>query len=359
MPDRILLGLKIVIIIFIFILVIFWISRNTSTSPFLDNEGKMIKNSIAEEIYLSLGGVEQWVLLRGSNVNNPIFIFLHGGPGISEHALFRYYNNDLENYFLTVGWDQRGCGKSYNKNIPPESMNIDTFVSDLHELIQYLKKRFKRDKVYLLGKSWGSILGTFYAHKYPEDLIAYIGTGQVANVKDSERLSYEFALVEAKKRNNKKALSELSKIKFPPGKDIKDVKIERKWLTKFGGSAYGRDGYIMHWAPKMLSIKEYSWQDIIRFVLGSKISLKFLWSEIFNVNLFEQVLKLNVPVYFLLGRHDHQVSSKLAAEYLEKLNAPKKELIWFDCSGHHPPFEEPERFNEILISLFVGNKNLK
>ena len=317
----------------------------------MNNKKGPVKNSIADEVYLKLGGVKQWVLLRGSNINNPILIFLHGGPGISEHGLFRYYNKELEDNFIVAGWDQRGCGKSYNRSIPPESLKIDTFISDLHQLIQYLKKRFGKNKVYLLGKSWGSILGTMYASRYPEDVTAYIGVGQVANVKESEKLGYEFTLQEAKKRNDKKALYELKKIESPPGSTIKDVGIERKWVTKFGGSVYGRTDYLMHWVPKILSVDEYSWIDLIRFMLGHKMSFKLLWPEIFNTNLFEQVPNLKVPVYFLLGRHDHQTSSKLASEYFEKLEAPKKELIWFENSGHNPPFEEPEKFNYIVKNI--------
>ena len=343
--------IEIIIFLILIFIVFLWVTKKTSTKPFVDSKGEKVKDSVADEVYLKLGGVKQWVLLRGRNINNPILIFLHGGPGISEHGLFRYYNKELENDFIVVGWDQRGCGKSYSKSISPQSMKIDTFVSDLHELVQYLKKRFGKDKVYLLGKSWGSMLGTIYASRYPDDVAAYIGTGQVADPRESERLGYEFTLEEAESRNNKKALAELENIKFPPGSNIKDVGVERKWLTKFGGSVYGKTGYLMSWVPKTLSVDEYAWPDLMKFLLVENMASKMMWPEIFNTNLFKQVSKLEVPVYFLLGRHDHQVSSKLAAEYFEVLDAPKKELIWFEYSAHNPPFEEAEKFNDVVKNI--------
>lgn len=332
-----------------------WIPKflklSTTTRPFVNKDDKKIEDSIAEQRYLLLGGVKQWTLLRGRSIHNPILIFLHGGPGMSEHGFFRYCNSELENHFLVVGWDQRGTGKSYCKNIDLESMKIDQFITDLHELVTYLKQRFAQEKVYLVCKSWGTLLGTLYCSKYPRDIAAYVGIGQISDIQKSERLSYQFTLGEAKKRKNNKALKDLQSINGASGSDIEDVRKQRKWLVKFGGHVYGHSSLLRYFIPKLLSVDEYSWADIIRLKLGSKISTNALWSEIFDVNFFEQVPSLDVPTYFFLGRHDYCVPSALAAEYFEYLRAPFKKLIWFENSGHNPPFEEPERFNEIMISL--------
>lgn len=342
--------LIIFVIIFVLVTFILLITKKTYTSPFVDKSGNIIKNSVAEQLYLTLGGIKQWVLLRGRNVNNPILIFLHGGPGVSLQTLFRYFHHDLENHFIVVGWDQRGAGKSYDKSIPKESFKVENFVEDLHELIQYLKKRFKQDKVYILGESWGSLLGTTYAQKYPEDIIAYIGTGQISNTQESEKLGYEFMLAEAKKQNNQKALKQLSKITQPPFSKLEDIKILRKWLMKFGGCLYKQKSYFP-WFLKMLKVNEYSWTDLIKFFFGHSMSLKSLHEELFNTNFFISVPELKVPVYFLLGKYDQQVSSKLAKKYFEFLKTPKKELLWFEKSGHNPMFEEPEYFQNAILTI--------
>lgn len=305
---------------------------------------------IKEELYLPIGGIKQWVLLGGANKENPILIFLHGGPGISLQAMFEFYNSDLENHFLTVNWDQRGAGKSFDKSIPTESMTLNTFVSDLKELVEYLKKRFNREKVYILGESWGSLVGMKYAQKYPEDVFAFIGTGQVSNMRDSERLCYEFVLSEAKKSNHEKALSQLKKVSENPGSISKDVKITRRWWAKFAQTLYKKPS-MLTWLRNMLRSKHFSCFDLIRLFRGQKMSVKLLWDEIYNTNLFLEIPELKVPVYFLLGRHDYQVSSALAEKYFNLLKAPKKKIIWFENSGHNPMFEESRAFNKAVVSL--------
>ncbi|MBD3273475.1 alpha/beta fold hydrolase [Candidatus Dependentiae bacterium] len=350
MAHIISIGLVIFIILSSVVALILLAKKNPLTHPFVESHGKIIKESIAEQLFLPLGGTKQWISLRGINKNNPILIFLHGGPGISLHALFRYFHHDLENHFLIVGWDQRGTGKSYNSSIPPSSMNIDTFISDLKQLVDYLKKRFNKNKVYILGESWGSLLGILYSYKYPEDVAAYIGTGQITNMKESEKISFEFTLSEAKKRKNKKAITELSKIQQPSGTNLKDLAIQRKWLLKFGGALYKKTSYLP-WILKLLSTKKYSCIDVINYFRGQRFSLKFLWKQIFETNFFKQISKLNVPVYFLLGKHDNQVSSHLAQKYFNFLKAPKKKLIWFENSGHNPMFEEPEKFNNTILKI--------
>jgi proline iminopeptidase len=333
------------------------ITSRTRTRPFSNDKGEKTKGSVAEEVYLNLGGAKQWVLLRGVSVKNPVLVLLHGGPGGSiANGLFRYYNNELEKHFVVVYWEQRGSGRS-NNNISADSMTPDQFISDMHELIGYLKNRFDKDNVYIMGESWGSLLGTLYAKKYPEDLAAYIGIGQISNIKKSELMGYEFVLSEAKKRDNKKAIKQLQKIKHPIDHDINDMFIMRKWLILFGGYNYGRSS-LLYWVLKILSVDEYSWLDLIRFIRGSKTSIKLLWHYIFETNFFEQVSNLDVPVYLLLGRHDHCVSSVLGAEYFEHLKAPFKKLIWFEKAGHNPPWEDSENFNNAVISE-VLNKTQK
>ena len=164
---------------------------------------------------IKIGNINQWISIRGKNTNNPILLYLHGGPGTPVMPLFRYFQAPLENYFIVVQWEQRGAGKSFSWKIPKKTMTIEQFISDLHELIEILMKRFKKEKIFLMGHSWGSVLGTYMVQRYPELFYAYIGVGQASDTIETEKIMYQFALDKSKETNNKKAIKKLEKIGLP------------------------------------------------------------------------------------------------------------------------------------------------
>ncbi|MCI5052296.1 MAG: alpha/beta hydrolase [Simkaniaceae bacterium] len=327
---------------------ILWKSLRKRTPPF-SHDGLTENNSIAEELFLELGGVKQWILLRGKDYNNPILIYLQGGPGNCTHGLFRYHNSELENHFLVVGWDQRNSVKSYSRSIDPKSLTIDQYVCDLKELIQYLKKRFNQEKVFLIGESWGTAIGTLYASRYPSELFAYIGISQYANIQKSLTSSLQFAINEAEKRNHSRALRKLKQI-GEPGKSYRDVIEHGKWILKFKG-ALVKHSTMMTYSRQILSMNEYAWPDVLWSRIGQLQSFKALWPEIYKIDFFKQVPELDVPVCFMLGRHDQLIPPADGEQYFNSLKAPTKKLIWFENSAHLPHFEESKRFNEEMIAL--------
>ena len=186
------------------------------TAPFKDANGQIISGSIATMETAAIGGISQSIWFRGISRSSPALILLHGGPGASESALFRRYNSALEQHFLVVYWEQRGTGRSFHFDIPPESMAVARLVRDLDEVVERVRRRFGKDKVVLLAHSWGTVLGTIYAARYPEKVAAYVGIAQIADVPAGRHLSYEFAISEATKRGNSSAVSELEAIGPPP-----------------------------------------------------------------------------------------------------------------------------------------------
>ena len=329
------------------------------TPAITDSQGKNIPNSIAKLEKVKIGGIDQWILMRGTDIENPILLFLHGGPGFSEMGLFRHFNSELEKHFVVVNWDQRGAGKSYSKKLVDEPMAIEQFVSDGIEVVEFLKNKFKRDKIYLVGHSWGSLLGMLIISRYPESFYAYVGIGQCSNMPEGERVSYKYALEMAKKSNNQKAVKELEDIGYPVNGLYKDgfsgTITQRKWLIKFGGSLYGKNS----WNPfikRILFTKEYSLIDRINFFKVANIpsKIKMMENEVFNVNFIEQIPEIRIPVYFFLGRHDYEVPAVVAEKYFEIINAPKKELIWFEKSGHFPCFEEADKFNTLMVDKVLA-----
>ena len=276
-------------------------------------------------------------------------ILLHGGPGTSETALFRHYNSDLEQRFLMVYWDQRGTGRSYRRSIPSESMTIDRFVQDLDEVIEIVRTRFQKNKVVLLGHSWGSAVGLLYAARFPEKVAAYVGVGQVADMAEGERVSYEFARSEAARRRHSDASRALEEI-GPPPHTVHEMLVSRKWVERFGGAFHGRlsTGKLI-WAA--LRTDEANLIDLIKFGQGNRFSLEHLWDEFRKFDADEYLVSFQTPIVFLLGRFDWQVPAVLAARYFERIQAPAKQLVWFEQSAHNPPFEQPATFNRTVADV--------
>jgi pimeloyl-ACP methyl ester carboxylesterase len=281
-----------------------------------------------------------------------VLLFLHGGPGSPETPVVAHFNKDLEKHFVVVNWDQRGAGKSFSKKIPDESFTIDQLIEDTHQLVTWLKQRFDQEKIFMVGHSWGSALGMYVVEQYPEDFHAYVGTGQLVEIPRNELLSYEFVLEQARQADHGKAIKQLEKIGYPENGEyqggLRSVVIQRKWLTKFGGFWFGETSM-----QPMMQVygrsPEYTFFDMIKLMKGARRTLTLLSDEIMGINLIEQVPAVEVPVYFAIGRHDHVAPFVLAKEYFDQLQAPYRELIWFENSAHSPPFEEPEKFNALMI----------
>ncbi|MBM7643830.1 pimeloyl-ACP methyl ester carboxylesterase [Scopulibacillus daqui] len=301
---------------------------------------------------ITIGGADQWILMRGANRSNPILLFVHGGPGAAQIGFARPFQSDLEKHFIVVNWDQRGAGLSYSKHLTAASMTINQFVSDLLEIVQWLLKTFKHEKVYLVGHSWGSIIGMLAVQKRPEWFYAYFGVGQVADINKGDFISYKYTLRCAEESQNKKAICELQSIGEPPWHQVKHERIHQKWLKKFGG-LYKQKQLMAKFSKHMLFNPEYHLTDLFKHIKGQKFSMSHMYKEMSTINLAEQVTEVQVPVFFCIGRHDYLTPFELAEAYFKVLKAPQKGYIWFEHSAHSPHFEEYEKFNDFLIKHAV------
>ena len=237
-----------------------------------DRNGQPLKNSIAEWRLVELGDWPQWLSIRGANRNNPILLFLHGGPGTSETPFLIKYNSDLEKSFVVVSWDQRGAGKSYSIKIPPETMTVDRFIADTHELTQHLKEEFSREKIYLVGHSWGTLIGMRAAHRYPEDYYALISIAHTSDGHREELLTYQKVLEQARQSNNIKAIQELQRIGQPKNGRYKDgdksLGIKLKWVRHFGGAAFHNEKSIWPLVADVLTTPVYTFGEKLRYPKG-------------------------------------------------------------------------------------------
>ena len=322
--------------------------RPGKTPPFRGPDGEVVSGSIAEIAYQRLGGLDQWVMIRGESVANPPLILLHGGPGLSETGLFRHFNAPLEKSFTVVYWDQRGAGRSFDRNIPRSSMTVEQFISDLDELVEAVRKRLGKTKVALFGHSWGSALGVLYAARFPEKVVAYVGSGQYGDAAAGEAASYAFALAEAQRRGKRRAVKKLRAI-GPPPHTAKQLWTERTWVMRLEGGMRPRSLWNMGRA--VLTGWESSIFDLPGSMRGFRFSLDAMWAEASRLNLLDLVPALEMPVFFFLGRKDHWVPGEVSLAYFEALRAPSKELVWFEQSGHEPFVDEPARFNSTMAEL--------
>lgn len=310
------------------------------------------ENSIAIIENVELGKLKQFIMVRGNDKSNPIILFLHGGPGYSQISYARKYQEKLEQDFIVVNWDQRGSGKSYQSSIPKATMNKEQFISDTKQLIDYLCENYNKEKIYLAGHSWGSELGLNVIEEYPDKIIAFISLGQVVNQVEGERISYNYTLQSAKKNNNEFAINELENIGVPPYKDVvKDKVIQQKWLKKFGGVETIDTRKDMIWAS--IFSKEYAGFDGIKLALGSKFTADEMWNDRYKFDAFKQIPKVHIPIYFCVGRHDYTTPFELIERYYEYVDAPKKELLWFEYSAHFPHFEEVDKFYNLMIRIKI------
>lgn len=326
-----------------------WLLWPTSTPTIVDANGDPVSDGIAEEEWVDVNGLPQWTLTRGREQGNPVLLVLHGGPGAGEFAWFRAYNSNLEDEFVVVHWDQRGAGKSFDPDTPAETMNLPQIIADIDVVVDHLRTKFGRGRIAILGHSWGSLLGTTYVAAHPDKVSGYIGTGQISDMAANETYSYAFALAEARRLGNDTAIAQLTDIGAPPY-GVDETLIQREWLTEFGGGLTrdGRSQLNLAWTA--LSVPEFNLLDLINLVRSALFSMGHLWDQIGNINLDQTYLSFEVPVFFALGRYDHQTPSELAEAYFNRLSAPDKELFYFENSAHAPPWEEPDRFFDVMVN---------
>ncbi len=291
---------------------------------------------------------------------------MHGGPGASATALLRKFNSELEDHFTVVYWDQRNAGKSYSSKTPKEEIKVAKYIQDVDTLVDYLKKRFQADKIFLVGHSWGSRLGLYAIQRNPENFIAYVGIGQELASFEGELISYQYTLKRAREVNNLKAVKELEEIGAPQSGDYTKmykngfwglVK-QKEWLLKLGGERYGKTNYT-DWILSIWFSREYSFLDLIKYGKSSGFSAgNIIYDPDFNnIDFFNQIPEVKVPVFFISGAYDYNTPWQLVERYYNMLQAPKKEFIKFEKSGHSPVFEEPERFNKEIVRIYETVKD--
>jgi pimeloyl-ACP methyl ester carboxylesterase len=309
-------------------------------------------NGIESLDKIEVNGSKQWIYIRGHDRANPILLFVHGGPGMPEMAMARYMGQELEKHYTVVHWDQRASGRSRREKFDEADLTLETYLDDTLDVVNYLRRQFEKEKIYLIGHSWGSILGTLTVRDHPELFHAYIGMGQVVNMVRNEEVSLEFVLEQARAEGNTEALSELEGLSPPYEEDPSELGIQRRWLTYYGGSMKGLTypdlGNIMMYSP------EYGVRDFFAMFRGMTSLAPRMWPELASIDLIEQAPNLDVPVYFFVGRYDYNTPFSLTQAYHDLLEAPSKEMVWFENSAHFMNISDPDFYQDRLINKVLA-----
>lgn len=348
-------GILLTGILILLIVFIVFTQLSVSTPPIKDEQGNIIENSIAELISVDINGHKEWISIRGKNKEAPILLFLAGGPGGTQMAATRYELSALEEDFVIVNWDQPGSGKSYNC-MKRKDITVKTYIDDGIALTEYLRDKFSKEKIYIVGESWGSALGVFLIFEKPEYFAGFIGTGQMVDFQETEIIDYKKALEIANEKGDKKIIEKLTKQGEPLYEKGNISLLSATYLNYL--STYMTNNPEIYNSGfntfRDMFSSEYGLLDSINFMLGVVNTFNVVYPQLYKMDLRESYTKLEVPIYFFIGRHDVNAPINLMSDYYNILEAPHKEIIWFEHSGHNPWINENKKFVQETKRVFYN-----
>lgn len=353
---------KMILVIFIVIVVIFIIAAliilppsNGKIPAFKDEKGNVIPNSISEKTWIDVDDSKIGLIIVGENKDNPVLLFCGGGPGIPEYLLESFYGSALIKNFVVVYFDYRGTGLSYKK-VDSDEMNTERYLKDVEFITDYLRNRFAKEKIYLMGHSFGTYIGLNSANNHPEKYHAYLAVSQIVNQKESELIAYDYMLKEYKKNNNKSMVSKLKKYNITDEEDYNKYKtsnVRDKSMHGLGiGTTRKMDDVIKGIFFPSLKCKAYTIKERINIWKGKTASNSFkVTDESFNFNAFDSIDSIDIPIYFFAGKYDYTCAEQLQKKYYDYINAPYKKYYLYENSAHSPIFEEYDKTNNYIKEI--------
>lgn len=349
-------------VVALLLIVLIIIRMNSSEDPeaVIDADGNTPPNSIAMIKDTVINGMGQRLTIRGHDKSNPVLLRVHGGPGkLEPPQVYRATNTDLEEHFTVCYWDQRGVGPAFDPSVSDPKYTIEQIVQDGLVVTKYLREMLGKQKIYIEGTSTGAVIAPLMVREKPGFYAAYIGIAQPVDGKANEKLSYDFVLSEATRREDTMAMRELSRIGPPPYETIEQgneaVQIERFYADKYSPKTppilstmdimkliFLYDGWSMGFKFQLLSDGMYS------------ASTPVLWPQFANINMMEEINEYPVPVYIMHGEEDHFTEFSLSKMYFDSLVAPQKKFFPFKDTGHPIHYDQPDQYREIYLKEILN-----
>jgi pimeloyl-ACP methyl ester carboxylesterase len=304
------------------------------------------ENGGSGPVYVRIGGIEQWIQFGENNPDNPILLYLHGGPGGTSVPVAAAWK-PWEEHFTVVHWDQRGAGRTFARNGEAGCgrLTLERMVQDGLEVVQFLIDTLQKPKVLLVGHSWGSALGVYMLKRRPELFSAFLGTGQLVNMRQNEEVNYRRQLEQAERLGNQEALQALRTIGPPPYSNFSALLTLREWTDRLTEG----DGDSIQPRPTPIA-PDFTADEVPSMQQGAAFSRKELLGELNAIDLPSLGITFDVPIFFFQGSHDQQTPIELAEQYLDSIVAPHKELVRFEGCHHFVVMNRPEAFLRELLA---------
>lgn len=330
------------------------VARPATTDPIVTADGRPVAGSVAELTEVEIGGHDLALMIRGRSVDNPVLLFLAGGPGGSELGAMRRHSQALESDFVVATLDQRGTGKSYDELDPTSTLTLDNAVAGAIETADYLRERFGQDKIYLVGQSWGTILGVLAAQERPDLFHAFVGAGQMVSPAATDNVYYRDTLAWARETGDSDLAEQLTRNGPPPYTDTRlydPVLSSEQEVYPYDRTGNSEGAGQM---GENIFVEEYTFMEKAHVFAGVLEVFSVLYPQIQGIDFREQATRLEVPVYLAQGAHETPGRAEPAVEWFEMLDAPSKELVVFDTSGHRPLWEQPEEFYDLMTEQVLA-----
>lgn len=329
------------------------LARPASTEPITADDGAPVSGSVAELTTVEINGHHLGLMIRGTSTENPVLLFLAGGPGGSELGAMRRHLSELEEHFTVVTWDQRGTGTSYVELDPTDTVSLDGYVADTIELSTHLRQRFDTDAIYLLGQSWGTTLGVLAVQQRPDLYRAFIGTGQMVSQRATDRIFYDDTLAWAARTGRDDLLAELEAIGPPPYEAMfpyETALSHEKDVYPYDHSGNSEGAGQM---SENLLVREYGLIDQVHLIGAFMDTFAALYPQLQTIDFRTSATRFEIPVFFVQGAHEAAGRARPFAEWYPVIDAPQKDLAVLDTSGHRPLWEQPEEFVDYMVGTVL------
>ena len=334
---------------------VFFIARPGTTPAITDANGVVVPGSIAALEEVHLPGGDQWISIRGYSQDNPVLLYLHGGPGQTGMPFTRFLYSDIAKDFVVVDWDQRGNGKSLSAIDPTSTYSLDSIVADTAALSRYLADRFDERKIYLAGTSWGSTLGVLTAQRHPELFHAFIGGGQMVSQRETDLRIYHDLMAHAQRTGDTAVVDKLRAFGPPPYDDIYGnayvmqhyEALESDYSLIPAVATIGEE-HFREMGPWGVFGREYNLVEKVNVMRGLIETFAVLYPQLQEIDFRRDVTRLDVPVYMFRGTSELAARDDLALEWFNALQAPRKHVYRLDHAGHAVLTERPDRLRAVL-----------